>query len=92
MSKIDGDILLHKMALSTSKETAKLAFQIISNIQLKKPHEQINALSAIFVLLLDVFKVSHSDVLGIAHNMIYGLEDMRPEFKAIKAYIENELG
>lgn len=57
-----------------------------------QPHEQMLGMAAAFLFLADHWGVSAQDAFRIAKNIINDTETMRPEFAAVKAYMENELG
>jgi hypothetical protein len=61
-------------------------------LQSDKVCNQALGLAAALICMLDQYELSHVDVLGIAHNMVYSGDNgnMKPDFKAIKNYMKNE--
>ena len=71
---------------------AYAALRVMDALQSDKVCNQALGLAAALICMLDQYELSHVDVLGIAHNMVYSGDNgnMKPDFKAIKNYMKNE--
>lgn len=61
-------------------------------LQTDKVCNQVLGLAASLICMLDQYELSHIDVLGIAHNMVYSGDNgnIKPDFKVIKSYMKQE--
>ena len=61
-------------------------------IQSDNTEDQLLAIGAVLVCLLNHYELDHVDVLGIAHNMVFAGENnnMVPEFKVITNFMKSE--
>ena len=64
----------------------------MDSLQTDKVSNQMLGLAAALICMLDQYTLSHVDVLGIAHNMVYSGDNgnMKPDFSVIKKYMKNE--
>lgn len=87
-----ADIIYGQMLRTTPKQISHSAIAIMDAIQSDKVCNQMLGLAAALICMLHQYGLSHTDVLGIADNMVYsGLNNnMRPEFKAIQVFMKNE--
>lgn len=87
-----ADIIYSQMLKTTPQAVSQAALMIMDRIQGDKVCNQILGLASALICMLHQYDLSHTDVLGIADNMVYsGLNNnMRPDFKAIQKYMKNE--
>ncbi|MDO8839671.1 MAG: hypothetical protein Q7V31_12160 [Parvibaculum sp.] len=80
------------LLLSTPTRTAaSRTMQVIDGVQDYQPHEQIVALAATFLLLCERWNTDPRDALRITDRIINHAEGKRPEFAAVRDYMEGEL-
>lgn len=72
---------------------AKTSFDIINAVQSQPKAVQVQALSSLFLLMCDVFETDVRRTLEQVDRMMKDVDkqEWRPEFKAIRTYIEKEL-
>ena len=72
---------------------SKAAFNVINALQREPQAVQVQALSSLFLLLCDVYEVDVRRLLEQVNRMMLDTEkqEWRPEFRAIRDYITNEL-
>ena len=87
-----AEILYNLMVQAKQGEVAKSALVIIDKIQGFKVRNQLLGLAAALICLMDEYNLNSSDVLGIAHNIVYSAanSNMIKDFKVIKHYVRNE--
>lgn len=87
-----ADILYSQMCQTTAKSVSKTALKIMNAIQSETTSNQMLGLGAALICMLHQYDMRHTDVLGIADNMVYsGIEkNILPDFKAIKVFMKNE--
>lgn len=80
------------MCKTTAKNVAKTALKIMDAIQGERVCDQMLGLGAALICMLHQYDLRHTDVLGIADNMVYsGVEkNILPDFKVIKTFMRNE--
>ena len=87
-----AEILYYQMLLTTPEEIAKTAYKAINAIQKENVSNQILGIGAILVMLLDKYGLSHTDVLGIADNMVFSDDNnnLSQAFYGLKRYMKDE--
>lgn len=70
---------------------AEATMRVIDRIQQLPPSVQIHAAAAVFVLLTQRFAIDTQDAFSATSNLMNYAEGRRPEFEAVRAYLENEL-
>ena len=87
-----ADILYRQMILTTPKRVAQSALRAIDAIQTDKTCNQVLGLAAALICMLHQYDLTHTDVLGIADNMVYSgfNNNMLPEFKAIQNFMKQD--
>lgn len=86
------EILYQQMAVANEVEVSKTAVYILDRIQQLKVHNQLLGLAAALVCLIDVYELKASDILGIAHNIVYNKwnETVAKNFAGIRRYMKKE--
>lgn len=56
-----------------------------------QPHEQMHAMAAAFLLVADHWGIPAQDLFTATKNLLNDQDALRPEFRAVKAYVRNEL-
>lgn len=92
MGNKTADLIYGQMLETTPAQVSQAALQIMNSIQSDKVCNQMLGLAAALICMLHQYDLSHTDVLGIADNMVYSGENnnMKPDFKAIQNYMKNE--
>lgn len=87
-----ADLIYSQMLKTTPKQISYSAISAMDAIQGDKVCNQMLGLAAALICMLHQYGLTHTDVLGIADNMIYSGDNnnMRPEFKAIQQFMKNE--
>lgn len=87
-----ADILYAQMLDTTAKAVGNTALGIMNAIQDERVCNQMLGLAAALICMLHQYELTHTDVLGIAHNIVYSDDNnnMLPDFKAIKRYMKTE--
>lgn len=85
--------LYDHMALVKDMDAAQATFTVIDTLQKLPQHEQLLAMSSLFILLCEKYNVSERNVLEYADHIMKDADrkDWRPEYKAIKQYLKEEL-
>jgi len=65
--------------------------RVIDAVQDLPPHLQLIAITAAFKLMIDRFDVPAQDAFVIVDNIMQDQEGKRPEFAAVRMYMENEV-
>ena len=73
------------------QRVAQTTMGVLNAIQDEPAHIQVLAAGALFHRLTQHYAVSPRSVFTAVENIINGAEGRRPEFKAVDAYIQNEL-
>lgn len=86
------DILYQQMLIANEIEVSTTSLSIMNLIQSLKVHNQLLGLACVFICLLETYKLSYSDVLGIAHNIVNAQSNNNADknFKAIRQFMKNE--
>lgn len=79
------------MNLIPSRRAATRAFQVIDILQAWRPHEQVVALAATFLLICERLDVNPRDGLAVAERIITHTEGKLPEFAAIRDYLKDAI-
>lgn len=87
-----SDFVYGQMLLTTSKEVAMTALKIADSMQGEKVCNQVLGLAAILICMMHHYNLDHTDVLGIADNIVYSGDNnnMKPEFKVITNYMKDD--
>ena len=87
-----ADILYGQMLDTTDKAVSNAALAIMDAVQDERVCNQMLGLAAALICMLHQYELTHTDVLGIAHNIVYSDENnnMLPAFKAIQRYMKTE--
>lgn len=87
-----ADLIYGQMLQTTPQQVSQAALMIMNSIQSDKVCNQMLGLAAALICMLHQYGLTHTDVLGIADNMVYSGQNnnMKPEFKAIQTFMKNE--
>lgn len=87
-----ADLLYRQMIIANEIEVSKTTLAILNLIQTLKVHNQLLGLACAMVCLLESYGLSHSDVLGIAHNIVHQQSNNNADknFKAVKQFMRTE--
>lgn len=87
-----AELLYSQMVIADERAVAGLAVIIFNAIQKYKTHNQILALAAIFILILEHYDLNYSEALGIAHSIVHGTttEKATKQFAALRQYMRDE--
>jgi hypothetical protein len=72
-------------------EAAVSTMRVIDAVQDLPPEHQVVAITSAFKLLAERFNVAPQDAFTITSNIMNNAEGRRPEFEAVKAYLQHEL-
>lgn len=87
MAKINLD----KINNAQPADVAKSNFVVIDRLQSFEPHIQVLGLAATFLILAERFGVDAQTIFTVTKNLMNSKEGLRPEFVAVKDYVENEI-
>lgn len=87
MSAFNRDL----MNMAGVKESATATMRVIDAAQDLPPHLQLIAITATFQLMIDRFGVPAQDAFTVADNIMHSAQGKRPEFAAVRMYLENEV-
>ena len=88
MKRLDRDL----MQMASAKRTANCTLGLLNAAQNHQPEEQLLGAAALFLHLADFYRVSAQDAFQTVSNMMNDREGKaRPEFQAIRPYMEGEL-
>lgn len=73
------------------KVVAPAAMALIDTIQGCQPHTQVAAITSVFMLLCEHHKIPAHDAFAAVTNLMNHAEGRRPEFAAVRQYMEEEL-
>lgn len=92
MKNRTAGLIYEQMLKTTSQQVGKSTLKIMNAVQSDKVCNQILGLGAALICMLNQYQLSHTDVLGIADNMVYSgfNNNMKPEFKAVQQFMKNE--
>ena len=87
-----AELLYDLMLRTTAKRVAVCALKSIDSIQAERVSDQVLGLAAVLICMLNRYGLSHTDVLGIADNIVFSGDNgnMRPDFKAISNFMKTE--
>lgn len=87
-----SELLYNQMLMADEHQVSQTALSIMNLIQGLKVSNQLLGLASIFIVLLNLYEMDASDVLGIAHNFVEMGSDDRADknFKAIKGFMKAE--
>mgnify|MGYP006991695847 CR=1 FL=1 len=87
-----ADLLYRQMLIANEIEVSKATLAILDLIQPLKVHNQLLGLACAIICLLEAYDLSHSDVLGVAHNIVHSQSNNIADnnFKAVKRYMKSE--
>lgn len=85
--------LLDRDALNNADvgDVANCAMAIINATQDMRPQNQVTGLAAAFLLVCERFGVSAQDAFAVISNIMNHADGRRPEFAAVKQFMEEEL-
>lgn len=87
-SRMDRDL----MNMASPKAVANVTLGTLNSLQNWKPHEQVLGAAAVFLHLADFWQVSPQDAFTAVTNLMNDKDGKtRPEFRAIRPYMEGEL-
>lgn len=95
-SFINPDRLRDQLGNADLTRVSTAAFGIINSVQGSDdasllPGEQVAAIVAAFVLVLEAARLPAHDAIGMVRNIMADADGRRPEFKAITEYIKQEV-
>ena len=76
---------------ASPRRVANACIDVLDRLQNYQPHEQIMAAAALFLSLAEAARVPAQDVFTATKNLINGVDGKRVEFRALDAYVRNEL-
>ena len=79
------------MNMAPVKDSAVATMRVIDAVQDLPPHLQVIALTASFKLLIDRYGIDAQDAFTVTDNIMNAAAGTRPEFAAVRMYLENEL-
>lgn len=87
-----AEILYAQMLRTSVNNVARTALKLIDSIQSDRVEDQVLAIAAVLVCMLNQYGLSHIDVLGIADNMVFSgaNNNMKPDFKVITKFMKEE--
>lgn len=81
------------MHMAAPSRVANVTLGTLNALQNWEPHEQVLGAAAVFLHLADFWRVPAQDVFTAVTNLINDKDGKaRPEFRAIRPYLDNELG
>ena len=72
------------------RETANMAIDMLDKIQDEPKEIQSAGLIVLFKIMVDLYDLNVSEVIGIAGNIMSNIDGKRPEFKAVEEFMRNE--
>jgi len=84
-----SDLIYNQMVMTTPQRVAHTAVRVVDAVQGQNVPDQLLGMAAAFICMLDQYGLESGEVLGQAHNYVYD-GNIRPEFKAIKNYMQSE--
>lgn len=87
-----AELLYNQMLIANEIEVSKTTLSILNLIQTLKVHNQLLGLACAIICLLEAYGLNHSDLLGIAHNIVHQQTDnnAHKNFKAVKQFMKSE--
>ena len=87
MERLNHDLFNH----ASAGVVANGAMAIVDKLQDMRPHTQVAAAAAVFLLLCESHKMPAQDAFTVITNIMNHAEGRRPEFAAVRQYMEEEL-
>ena len=78
-------------ASANLRDVAVASMALVDTIQDMQPHVAMASLTATFLLLADHWKMDQKDAFQLVSNLMNHADGRRAEYKAVAAYMENEL-
>lgn len=72
------------------KNAAVATMRVVDALQDNQPHEQVAALAAAFVLACERHGIEPQDAFAVSTNIMNHADGRRPEFIAVRQYMEHE--
>ena len=72
-------------------EVANATMAVIDTIQDTPPHVRVAAISCAFLLMCERVGIEPQDAFSVVTNLMNFADGKRPEFAAVKAYLEGEV-
>ena len=87
-----AEILYNQMILADGRKVCGASLTIMNTIQSLAAKNQLLGLACAFLCLLEMYDLKASDVLGIAHQIVYCNDDENviKNFKAIKQFMRDD--
>ena len=79
------------MGMAPVVESATSTMRVLDAVQDLPPHLQLIAITATFKLMTERFGMPAQDAFLITNNIMKDQEGKRPEFDAVRMYMENEV-
>lgn len=82
-----------RMNAVAPRRIGNAAMDVLTSLQVRfTSEEQVLAAAAVFLILAERFNVPAQDAFTVVKNVMLGAEQgMHPEFRAARAYADNEL-
>lgn len=74
----------------SSLDAARSTMAVVDALQDFTPEKQLTALAAGFMLACEHHGVAPQDMFQVTTNLMHFADGQRPEFRAVKAYMQNE--
>ena len=87
MAKLDR---LH-LGNADVNQSARASMEVINALQNHRPEYQMAGLTAAFLFLCEHLQVRPTEAFSYIQKIMNHADGRRPEFKAVKMYLENEL-
>lgn len=72
------------------KAAAVATMEVIDAIQDRRPHEQLVALAATFILACERYGIEPQDAFALTTNVMNHADGRRPEFEAVRQFMAHE--
>ena len=79
------------MTNASPARVAKATMSLLDRLQRFQPGDQVLAAAAVFLTLAEHWGIPAQDAFTIIKNLMIANEGKRHEFRALDAYIKNEL-
>lgn len=86
--KLDRDRLNH----AAPADVAEAAMAVIDALQTRRPEAQAAGAAVAFLAVCEHFRVEPQDVMVVTKNILAARKDSTAEFRAVVAYVTEELG
>lgn len=90
---MDNDTVYLQIVSSDNEKVAQAAFSLIDRLQHEKPGVQVAAITVLFTLMCEVFKLHPIRLTEYISRMVWDRAGSRylPTFAAMKQYIEEDV-